>query len=126
MSIGTPVNLSVPTVGTTVHALDKVKDGVYRKFVADAEGNNVAIELNLRPAAVDSPLKTISIVLKYAPSTYDGQFSTTQGRVSLSFQANALVGSVMSQASVLDFIKYFGSLLAHASLPSDLLSGAIQ
>lgn len=126
MSIGTPINLNLPTAGTTAKALVKERDGLYRLAEADAEGNSVFIELSLRPSQVNASLKTISIVLKKDPSAYDDQFVSGQGRISLSFQANCRVGEAVTQALVSDYIRYLGSVLSNSSIVDALLSGSLQ
>lgn len=126
MSIGTPINLSLPTVGTTAKALVKERDGLYRLSEADSEGNPVFIELTLRAVAVDSPVKVINITLRKNPSTYDNQYDHIQGRVSLSFQANCVIGEAVSQTTVSDYCRYLGSVLAQSSIIDALLLGSLQ
>lgn len=126
MSIGTPVNLNLPTAGATAKALVKERDGIYRLQEADALGNPVSIELSLRASQINSALNTISIVLKRDPSAYDAQFTKTQGRISLSFQANCRIGEVVTPTTISTYCRYLGSVLSDSDVVDALIAGSLQ
>lgn len=123
MAIPDPINTSVAVVGATVQSLVRASDGIYRLNVADANGNDVPVELVLRPSPVGSR-RTISGTLRFNPGIYDDTFTTKQGSLSASFTLSGQIGSAIDTADMLAHAQHLASIMCQSAVVTALIVGS--
>lgn len=124
MSIGSTINVSVPTVGTTVHTLDQTKLGQYHKSLT-VSSEIADVVLNLRPSQLGSNNKGLGLSYSYNPSINDSPNDAASGRVAVQINCTARVGAVLTRAEILNHIRYALSAALKTSLLEDLYDGSI-
>lgn len=125
MSIGSSIETNLPAVGTTVHTLAKAKDGVFLLDVTD--GSNVApIVLSLRESPRVSNFRQLSATYRYNPGINDIASELPCGRVTVSFAVNAMLGSIIERADLLNHIRYCLGALCQADLFEALVDGILE
>lgn len=125
MAIGTPINVSLPTVGTTVHALAKALAGKYSKTVT-VSSEDAQIVLTLRAAPMTSRFKSLGATYKYDPSINDSPNDARSGSVTVSVNVNASVGAVLTRAEILNHIRYALSAALKTDLLETLYDGSLE
>lgn len=125
MSIGNTVVISLPALGTTVKTLAKAKDGVYLIDVTDGT-NTAPYVLNLRESARTSTFRSLSGTFRYNPSMNDSPAAIPCGRVSVSINCNAQLGSILDRGELLNCIRYALSAMLQANLLEALVDGSLE
>lgn len=125
MAIGTPINESLPTTGTTVHALVKAKAGVYLKTLT-VSSEDAPIVLTLRASNPGSNFKSFGMTHKYNPSINDSPNDAKSGQITLSINVNASVGAVLTRAEVLNHIRYGLAAALKTDLLETLFDGGLE
>lgn len=126
MAIGTPINASIPVVGTTVHALDKMKAGVYAKTLT-VSSEDAPLTLTLRPSSLDNfNFKQLGLTVKYNPSINDSPNDAMSGSFTLSLNVSARVGAVLTRAAILNHIRYALSTALKTDLLEALYDGGLE
>lgn len=123
MAAGASIVYSVAAVGSTVATLTKVKAGLY---TLDVETGDVdtPIRLELHESGLGSSARRISASWKFNPATTDAPGSATKGRASLSFVADANLGSVVTRTELLNEMRWFMGALLKATLLEGLVDGS--
>jgi hypothetical protein len=121
MAIGSSINVSLPSVGTTVHTLDKAMVAKFQKTLT-VSSEDAPIVLTLRAAAAESRTKGLGLTYKYNPSINDSGSDANSGSVTVTMNVNASIGAVLTRAEVLNHIRYALS----AALKTDLLEALID
>lgn len=127
MAIGSSINYSVPTVGTTVSSLAKVQEAMFTKSVA--QGGvlpDVPIVLRLRPAIVSSQRRLFGLTWAYNPGINDQNVASQSGRITVTLNVDAVLGSTIAASSVLDQTKYALSVALASTLLDNLRDGSVQ
>lgn len=125
MTIGSSINYSVPTTGTTVGTMQKVLEGIFSDGITIGSTDYPAM-LSLRPAQVISKRKRFGATYRVSPSTLDDPGSLTKGSLSVSVNIDATVGSVLTEAEIVTQVKYALSTLLAANIISDLSLGGLE
>lgn len=125
MSIGSSIATNLPAVGTTVHTLAKAKDGVYLVDVTDG-GNTAPIVMNLRESPRVSTFRQLSATYRYNPGINDIPSDQPCGRVTVSISVNAMLGSVIERADLLNHIRYSLGAICQANLLEALVDGSLE
>jgi len=125
MSLGASIVDSIPTVGSTVHTLDKIKDLAYMKMIS-VGGVDVPLRLNLRTSTLGTGKTRFGGTLLFAPSVLDVASAVTLGRVSVSLNVDASLGSNMTPSSVADHVRYLMGAMLKATLIEALRDGSTQ
>jgi hypothetical protein len=125
MSIGSSVVDSVPTVGSTVHTLAKLQDGLY---AVDLETGDVdtPLRLELRPSGLGGIGRKVVATWKFNPAMTDVVGSLTKGRVSCTFSCDASLGSEVTRANLLNHMRWFMGALLKATLLEALVDGSLE
>lgn len=127
MAIGSSINYSVAAVGTTISSLAKAKDGMYTKSVAQGGTlPDVPIVLRLRPSGVTTQRRIFGVTWSYNPGMNDLQVTSPTGRVTVSLNIDAVIGSTISTTSLIDQIKYALSTALASTLLENLRDGSLQ
>jgi polyisoprenoid-binding protein YceI len=125
MAIGSSINVSLPTVGTTVHTLAKANVGKFSKTVT-VSSEDAQIVLTLRAASMTSRFKSLGATYKYDPSINDSPNDARSGSVTVSVNVNASVGAVLTRAEVLNHIRYALSGALKTDLLEALFDGSLE
>ncbi len=125
MSIGSTIAYSVPAVGTTVASLSKAKDGVYSLTVETGDVD-VPILLTLRPATVTSLNRKLGASWQFRPNVLDTGDALTNGRVSVSFNVDGMLGSNVTRTALLNHIRWFFGALLQTNLLEALVDGGTE
>jgi hypothetical protein len=122
MSVGNTINYSVPVVGTTVETFDRSNGNAFYVAYTQAGGSYPAT-LNLRPASALSVTKKFGVSVKLKPSEQDDPGVITKGSATISFNVDAIQGSVLTKAEICELARYALSCVLHTSLLEDLYDG---
>lgn len=125
MAIGSTINYSVPAVGTTVATLNKVKDGLYTLDV-ELGDVDVPIRLELRPAGVNSLRRRFGASWKFQPNVLDTLDALTKGKVSVSLNIDATLGSTITTTALANHVRWALGALLKSSLLEDLMAGSLE
>ena len=125
MAIGSSVVDSIPTVGSTVHTLDKLQDGLYA--VALETGDvDTPLRLELRPAGLGGMNRRVVATWRFNPAMTDAVGALTKGRVTISFVVDATLGSEITRANLLNHMRWFMGALLKATLLEALVDGSLE
>ncbi len=119
MAIGSTINTSHPTAGTTISAYAKAQEGM---FLVDLGGYSGVLTM-----AAASPAKSrsgIRLTLKKDPSWLDASDDNT-GKVAITVNCNFSIGSTITLAVVSDFMKEMASVMASDSVIDALVAGSL-
>jgi hypothetical protein len=125
MSLGSSIVDSIPTVGTTVHTFDKLKDLQYVEIIA-VGGVDVAAKLNLRTSSVGSGRTRFGGTLSFNPSILDVASAVSLGRITVTFNCDADLGSTITPSVVTDYCRYLMGALLKSTLLEALRDGSTQ
>jgi hypothetical protein len=125
MAIGSTINESIATAGTTVHALAKTRDGQYTKTLT-VNSEPEPIVLSLRAASPSGRYKTFGLTHKYAPSNNDSGTDPTSGSVTVAINVNASVGAVLTRDEILNHLRYALSAANASGVFEALFDGSYQ
>jgi hypothetical protein len=125
MSLGASIVDSIPTVGTTVHTFDKIKDLEYVEYIT-VGGVDIPAKLSLRTSPVGNNRTRFGATLKYYPSQQDVASAVSLGGVTVSLNCDASLGSTMTPSAVADFVRYLMGAMLKATLIEALRDGSTQ
>jgi hypothetical protein len=125
MSLGSSIVDSIAAVGSTVHTLDKIKDAQYVEIIA-VGGIDVPLKLDLRTASLGSNRQRFGASWKFNPATNDVPSSLTLGRISISLNVDASLGSNMTPTEVANHVRWFFGAMLKATLIETLQAGSVQ
>jgi len=125
MSLGSSIVDSIPTVGSTVHTFDKLKDLSYVEQIT-VGGIDVPAKLDLRTSSVGAGRCRFGGTLKFNPSVNDVASAVTIGRISVTLNVDATLGSTMTPSAVADYVRYFMGAMLKATLLEALRDGSTQ
>lgn len=125
MAIGSTVVDSVPTVGSTVNTLAKVKSGSYS---VDIESGtiDVPLRLTLRASDVSSLSRRFGATYKFTPSILDAGDAVTRGRISVSLTVDASLGSTITRTALLAYTRQAMGALLQSGLLEALVDGSLE
>ena len=123
MAIGNSVNYSIPVVGTTVGAFDRIDTKTFYEDYTAATGSFPA-SMVIRPAQSLSTTKRLGVTFKVRPSDFDNPGTVTQGSASVSINIDAVPGSIMTKAEIAEFTRYALSAMLSSTLIESLYDGA--
>jgi hypothetical protein len=125
MTVGSTINYSVPVVGTTVETFDRSTANAFRVDYTQAGGTYPAV-LTIRPAGEPSTLKRFGVTGKVRPADFDDPGSLTKGGCTVNINIDAVPGSVMTRAEIIEFTRYIFSTALHANLIENLYDGITE
>jgi len=125
MALGSSIVDSIAAVGTTVHTLDKIKDAQYVEIIA-VGGIDNPLKLDLRVSALGTNRQRFGATWKFNPATNDIPSALTLGRVSISLNVDASLGSNVTSAEVANHVRWFFGAMLKATLIETLQSGSVQ
>lgn len=125
MAIGSSINVSLPSVGTTVHTLAKAILSRFTKTLT-VSSEEAPIDLRLRAAAIGQRTKAFGLTYKYDPSINDSGSDAGSGAVTCSINVNARPGAVLTKAEIANHIRYALSAALKANLIEDLYDGVLE
>lgn len=124
MAIGSTINFSVPVVGTTVDTLDKFREALFSTPIS-VGGTDVPIVVQLRAANIQGFQKRFGVSWKFNPAVLDASSAVTKGRISVSVNVDATLGSEIDSAKVALQVRYALSTLLASSLIESLRDGSL-
>jgi len=125
MSLGASIVDSIPTVGSTVHTFDKLKDLSYVEMIS-VGGVDVPAKLTLRTSVLGVAKTRFGASLIYNPSILDVASAVTLGRFSASLNVDASLGSNITPSACADFTRYLMGAMLKATLIEALRDGSTQ
>lgn len=126
MAIGSSITTNALTQGATTTTLSKLADGVYQFLIAHSNGGNVPLTVKLRPASVGSPRRNIGITFSYNPTIFDAPQDPTSGRITVSINCDAWIGSVITETNFKNRILEALSVLIDSDVIDALLAGSVE
>ena len=121
MSLASSLNLSSTlTPGTTTTTVTKLYDGTY------SAGSGTSMYLLTMKAAspYNASKRNISISLRKDPVTSEAFPVQRAGKVSISLNCSASLGTVIAEANVRSLLIELGSLLSQTTVIDSLISGS--
>lgn len=125
MAIGSTINYSVPTVGTTVGTLAKAAAGEFTLLV-EAGDVDVPIVVKLRRSSLGSIQRRFGATWKFRPSQLDAGGTQTKGDVSVAINVDSHLGTTVTREALVATVKHAMSVLLHASLVDNLVDGMLE
>jgi len=125
MSLGASIVDSIPTVGSTVHTFDKLKDLNYVELIS-VGGVDVVAKLDLRTSSLGAGRTRFGGTLKYNPGILDVASAVTKGRITVSLNVDASLGTELTPSAVADFTRYLMGAMLKATLIEALRDGSTQ
>lgn len=122
MSIGATINFSIPTVGTTVDTLNKIRESLFRDTIS-VGGVDVPVTLQLRASGQGTLQRRFGGVWKFSPYVLDAPSLTTKGRITVSINVDAQLGTEITDAKLADHVRYALSTFLKATLIESLRDG---
>lgn len=128
MAIGSSINLSIPTAGTTAKTVTKMSNGEFTVYVTPVAGYPaVPVSLKLRTNAASArPGVTMSLGLGYKPRSVEDVAHPSLGQLSLSCTVTAKLGTIVTADLLADHIAYLGSVLSNASVIDTMVQGSVE
>ena len=127
MTIGSSINYSVPVVGTTVSSVAKAVEGLFTKAIAQGGSlPDVLMSVKLRPAGINAQRRLFGLSLGYNPGINDQQVTSASGRVSVSINVDAVLGTVITPTLVETYSQYALSMMLASTLIPTLRDGSLQ
>lgn len=123
MSLGASIVDSIPTVGSTVHTFDQLKPLAYVETIAIG-GVDVPVKLDLRTSSVGAGKCRFGGTLKYNPSILDVASAVSLGRITVTLNVDASLGSTITPSAVADFTRYLMGAMLKATLIEALRDGS--
>lgn len=125
MSLGSSIVDSIPTVGSTVHTFDKLKDLQYVEQIS-VGGTDVPAKLSLRTSSVGGNRTRFGGTLSYSPSILDIASAVSKGRITVTLNVDASFGSEITPTATADFTRYLMGAMLKATLIEALRDGSTQ
>lgn len=125
MSLGSSIVDSIPVVGSTVHTLDKTKDAQYVEIIA-VGGIDNPLKLDLRTSSIGTNKTRFGASWKFNPSVNDVPSAITLGRISISLNVDATLGSNMTPSEVANHVRWFFGAMLKATVIETLRDGSVQ
>lgn len=125
MAAGASIVTNVPTVGSTVDTLDKIRDLEYSKMLTVAS-NDVPLRLSLRASTLGSLARRFGGTLKLNPQVLDVPTATSKGRITITLNVDAYLGSEMDPADIVLYTRYFMGAMLKSTLLEGLRDGSAQ
>lgn len=122
MTIGATINYSVPAVGTTVDTLDKFREALFSNSLTVGT-STVPIVFQLRAASIAGLQKRFGATWKYNPAVLDTASTTTNGRVAISVNVDATLGTEITESALANHVRYALSALLASTLIEGLRDG---
>ncbi len=130
MAIGTSIATSVPTVGTTIHTVTKVIPGKFSLNLTPVAGQpTVPLLIDVFPAQIGAKNRTFRVNMKYDVSAIESAGSTSLaflGKFSASLTVNFRIGTVVTDALMLQLVQELGSICAQSAVVSALRDGSVD
>ncbi len=125
LTIGSTINTSIPTVGTTVDTLNRVDTRVFMGTYTGVSGG-YPVKLDLRTASVLGNTKNFGLTMRVTPSQNDDPGSLSKGNATCAINVSGVVGSVITPGELAEFVRYALSVALKSNLIEDLMSGNSQ
>lgn len=125
MAAGSSIVNSVPTVGTTVDTLAKLKDGLYSVDVT-VGSTDVAKRLEIRASPVGTLQRRFGASYKFNPQVLDVPIATSLGRITITLNVDATVGSEVSPSDIVLHVRHFFGAMLKATLLEGLAAGSLE
>lgn len=125
MAIGSTIDYSIPTVGSTVAAFDKSKDGLFVEQIS-VSSVNVPMRLELRTSPLGSLRRAFGGSLKFTPQVLDVPSVATKGRITVSLNVDAYLGSAVDDTTLMTYTRWFLSTMLKSTLLETLRDGSLQ
>lgn len=128
MSIGTTLNASVSTPGTTIYSFNKMKDGLFVAQMADGDSNIAPFSLAFTAASLSKANRNIEIRFFYNPSLNDLPGERSLGQMSGKLTVAAKLGSWITEETAKSYLGHiFSALMANdGAVLKQLLLGALE
>lgn len=122
-AIGSSFNASPATTGSTSYTFSRVGDA---SFTSSVEEGDIDVDrvVTLRPASTTTLVRRFGAVEKFNPSILDVSGSITKGRISISLNVDAILGSEMSTSDITAEIHNFFGALLDGDVVSNLVNGS--
>ena len=124
MAIGTTIDYSVAAVGTTVLNFAIAKEGLFVKQIA-VSGVDVPMRLELRTSPLSSLHRRFGAALKLTPEVLDVAGVATKGRISVSLNVDAYLGSFIDATAIPLYTRYFMGAILKSTLIEALRDGSL-
>ena len=124
MSIGSTVNYSIPVVGSTVDTLAKAKESLFTDTIT-VSGTAVPLTLQLRAASLAGIQRRFGAVWKYNPAMLDSAGAVTHGRITVSINVDATLGSEITDTALANQVRYALSTFLASTLIESLRDGSL-
>lgn len=126
MAIGSSINVSVPTVGTTVESLAKARDAFFTGNMT-ISSNDYPFTLSLRPAGTPtSNRRRFGATYKVSPADSDAPAVSSKGSCTVSVNIDANIGTVITAAELENQVLYALSAMLSTDVIGNLLAGSDQ
>jgi len=125
MAAGTSIVNSVAAVGSTVDTLDKLRDGLFSVNVAIG-GVNVPKRLELRASPIGTLQRRFGASYKFNPQVLDVPTATSKGRITVTLNIDATIGSEVDEADIVLHVRHFFGALLKSTLLEGLRDGSLQ
>jgi len=125
MAAGASIVNSVPSVGTTVDTLSKLKDGLYSVNIS-VSGTDVPKRLELRASSLGSLNRRFGASYKFNPQVLDVAAAASKGRITITLNVDATQGSAVNDADMVTHVRHFFGALLKSTLLEGLRDGSLQ
>lgn len=130
MAIGNTIAMSVPSTGTTVHTVTKQMPGNYVLNLTPVAGQpQVPLVVKVVPTQIGAKNRTFRVNVKYDVSAIESAGSTTLaflGKFSASLTVNFRIGTVITDALLLQLVQEVGSICAQSAVIGALRDGSVD
>lgn len=121
MTIGANIESKEITLGTVLRTFNRAVGATFQ--VLD---NGVYRIVKLRPSGVASRARRFGMTYTFTPSAYDDPSDAPSGRLTVSVNVDASMGSVVNTAELAATVKEAVSLLAQDTVLDSLVAGATE
>jgi len=113
MALGSTINYSVPAVGTTVNAIEKLFDGAYAdgNYFTDTNGVDVPLTTKYTPVALGGSSKSFAIKVAFNPAIHNQALAGDQGKCTVTINCAFREGIAIDSAEAQAITSYAMSLL---------------
>jgi hypothetical protein len=125
MALGASIVDSIAVVGSTVHTLAKLADARYAVDVT-VGSNDVPLKLDLRTSPTGVGRQRFGATWKFNPGINDVAGVQPLGRISISLNVDASLGSNITTANVANHLRWFMGAMLKATLIEGLQAGSVQ
>jgi len=126
MAIGSSINTSIPTIGTTVDTLTKSRQGFYQGKTT-ITSVDFPTALSLRPAgSAMFNRRRFGATYQVKPADTVSPVTSDKGSLTVSVNIDATVGSVITNAELAKQVRYALSALLASTLVEQLSTGSLE